>query len=56
MQRADTRACAVILLHPDDDDHRLGSRPFAVGLMSDITHDLAGSILNLYWMAPLIAA
>ena len=33
----------------------LGLGPFAVGLMSDITSDLARSILNLYWLSPLIA-
>ena len=33
----------------------LGLGPFAVGLMSDLSnHDLAGSILNLYWLSPLI--
>jgi MFS family permease len=34
----------------------LGLGPFAVGLMSDITNDLGRSILNLYWLSPLIAA
>jgi MFS family permease len=33
----------------------LGLGPFAVGLMSDITNDLAVSILNLYWLSPAIA-
>ncbi|HEX7760847.1 MAG TPA: MFS transporter [Caulobacteraceae bacterium] len=34
----------------------LGLGPFAVGLMSDISHhDIAGSILNLYWLSPFIA-
>jgi MFS family permease len=33
----------------------LGLGPFAVGLMSDITNDLARSILNLYWLSPVIA-
>lgn len=34
----------------------VGLGPFAVGLMSDISHhDLAGSILNLYWLSPIIA-
>jgi MFS family permease len=32
----------------------LGLGPYAVGLISDITGDVGGAILNLYWVSPFI--